>query len=267
VTKTTPKPSKPRYRVLAETLMQDIRDGKLEVGTRLPGELDLVEEHKVSRHTVRESLRVLEDLGLIERHQGLGTLVRARSSQPSYVHQVQSPTDLMQYPKDSRLTFVGLEEIKTSRALARFLKCRSGTRWVGIDAIRDVQDSKLALCWVNIYVLPEYAGLASKMGRSNKPVYELIEKHYDEQIASVEVDFRPTQISPEVGLKLGVDAGSPSMTLVRRYVGRGKRPFVIPESEHPAAPFNHALKLDRARTQAHCSTPATFMHSPPATPV
>lgn len=226
--------------------MQDIRDGKLEVGARLPGELDLVEEHKVSRHTVRESLRVLEDLGLIERHQGLGTLVRARTSQPSYVHQVQSPTDLMQYPKESRLTYVGMEEVKTTRALARFLKCRSGTQWVRIDAIRHVQDTrKVALCWVNIYVLPEYASLASKIGRNDKPVYELIEEHFDEQIASVEVDFKPTMVSPDVALKLDVDAGTPSMTLVRRYVGRGKRQFEISVSEHPATHFNYSLKLDR----------------------
>jgi DNA-binding GntR family transcriptional regulator len=66
--------SKPQYQKLAEWLMSEIQSGRYAVGERMPGEFELVEKHNVSRHTVRESLRVLEDLGLIDRHQGHGTV-------------------------------------------------------------------------------------------------------------------------------------------------------------------------------------------------
>ena len=225
--------------------MDDIRRGRLSVGERLPGELDLVRLHKVSRHTVRASLKVLEDLGLIERHQGLGTVVRARQSSPSYVQNIQSPAELLQYPDDSRLRVIGSEDVKLSRRLARTLKCRSGTRWTRIDGIRRVRESGIAICWVNVYVLPEYADVARRIGRSTRPVFELIERHFDESVESVEVDFRAGLVSREVAAQLEVAPGSPSLTLIRRYVGRGRRLIEISVSEHPADHFNYSLTLRR----------------------
>lgn len=225
--------------------MRDIENGRFAVGDRLPGELDLVSQHKVSRHTVRESLRVLEELGLITRHQGLGTVVSARNAAPGYVQHVHSPLDLMQYPSASQLTVVGSEPIKVSRALARLLKCRSGTRWTRIDAVRRLHSNNLPICWVNIYVVPEYASVAEKIGRSERPVYELIEHTFDEQIESVEVDFKAGLVGEHAAKLLEVEAGTPSLTLVRRYLGRGKRQFEISVSEHPADRFDYSVELKR----------------------
>lgn len=239
------KPAKPRYRQLAESLMNDIRSGRIAVGERMPGEHELVQKYNVSRHTVRESLRVLEDLGLIDRHQGLGTVVRSKSSSPSYVQVVNSPTELMQYPVDSKLTVVETEDVKASRSLAKILKCRSGSHWTRIGAVRKFRDSSLPICWANIFVLPEYAAVAKKIGRSRRPVYEIIERLFDEQIVSVEVDIRAGIVDENVAGVLEVEPGSPSLTLVRRYLGRGQRQFEISVSEHPAERFNYSLKLRR----------------------
>ena len=49
----------PRYRQIAGELISSIREGKFAMGTRMPGELDLMRTYKVSRHTVREALRML----------------------------------------------------------------------------------------------------------------------------------------------------------------------------------------------------------------
>ncbi|MFK7887221.1 MAG: GntR family transcriptional regulator [Gammaproteobacteria bacterium] len=239
------KKALPRYRQLAESLMADIRRGKLAVGERMPGELELVDMHGVSRHTVRASLKVLEELGLIERHQGLGTVVKAQESAPTYVQHMQSPAELMQYPSDSRLKVVHVEQVKTSRALARQLKCRSGTRWTRIDAIRRLRGSRLPICWSSIYVRPEFADITSKIGRSSIPVYEILERTFGEQIETVEVDFKAGIVSEAVADRLGVAPGSPSLTLVRRYLGRGKRQLEISVSEHPADNFNYTLTLRR----------------------
>ena len=81
--------------------MSEIQSGRYAVGERMPGEFELVEKHNVSRHTVRESLRVLEDLGLIDRHQGHGTVVRANTVSRSYVHAMKSLSEMMQYPDNS----------------------------------------------------------------------------------------------------------------------------------------------------------------------
>ncbi|MEV8339041.1 FadR/GntR family transcriptional regulator [Leucobacter sp. NPDC077196] len=52
-----------------------ILDGKLEPGERLPPERDLAEHFGVSRVSIREALRELENRGLIDRRPGRGTIV------------------------------------------------------------------------------------------------------------------------------------------------------------------------------------------------
>jgi GntR family transcriptional repressor for pyruvate dehydrogenase complex len=52
-----------------------IAEGKLHSGDQLPSERDLSEQFKVSRASVREAIRALESLGLLEARQGHGTYV------------------------------------------------------------------------------------------------------------------------------------------------------------------------------------------------
>ena len=53
-----------------------IAEGRLKGGDRLPPERDLAETFVVSRTSVREALRALESLGLVEIRAGEGTFVR-----------------------------------------------------------------------------------------------------------------------------------------------------------------------------------------------
>jgi len=52
-----------------------IAEGKLHSGDQLPSERDLSEQFKVSRASVREAIRALESMGLLEARQGHGTYV------------------------------------------------------------------------------------------------------------------------------------------------------------------------------------------------
>lgn len=66
-------------RIYAEIVRQVkalIAEGRLKSGDQLPPERDLAEQFKVSRTSVREALRTLESLGLIEIRPGEGTFVR-----------------------------------------------------------------------------------------------------------------------------------------------------------------------------------------------
>jgi GntR family transcriptional regulator len=53
----------PLYRDLRATLMAEIVAGKFPVGTRFPTDYELCERFQVSRSTVREALRSLQDEG------------------------------------------------------------------------------------------------------------------------------------------------------------------------------------------------------------
>jgi GntR family transcriptional regulator, transcriptional repressor for pyruvate dehydrogenase complex len=56
---------------------------KLKPGDKLPSERELAEMLQVSRSSIRDAIRGLELLGLVEPRQGAGTIVRERSSDSS----------------------------------------------------------------------------------------------------------------------------------------------------------------------------------------
>lgn len=64
---------------VADQLREQLASGRWPVGTRIPGEQELTEMLHVSRNTVREALRALVHLGLLEARVGDGTYVRVTS--------------------------------------------------------------------------------------------------------------------------------------------------------------------------------------------
>lgn len=64
------------YAEVASQISRLIEEGRLKPGDRLPPERDLAEVFGVSRTSVRDAIRVLEMLGLVEPRHGEGTVVR-----------------------------------------------------------------------------------------------------------------------------------------------------------------------------------------------
>jgi len=64
------------YEEIVRQVKAMIAEGRLKGGDRLPPERDLAEKFVVSRTSVREALRALESLGLVEIRAGEGTFIR-----------------------------------------------------------------------------------------------------------------------------------------------------------------------------------------------
>jgi GntR family transcriptional regulator len=235
----------PRYRAIAEELLSAIRSGKLAVGTRMPGELDLMKTYQVSRHTIREALRVLEEIKLIERRRGIGTMVLARESQESYVQLVKEPSELFSYPEDSRLRVLERSEVKLNRALAREIKCPTSSQWCCVTGLRVFLDSGQPICSSNVYILPAYADAASKIGVTSTPAYQVISDLYGEVVQKVEVELYAGILEDRIARLLDVEPGTASLKICRRYYGNKGRVFEVSISEHAAANFNYSFEFTR----------------------
>jgi GntR family transcriptional regulator len=77
----------PYYQQLARIIEQDIRDGRYAVGDRIPTETELCRIHDLSRSTVRETLRTLEQQRLIKMVPRRGAYV-SRAEAESWTLQV-----------------------------------------------------------------------------------------------------------------------------------------------------------------------------------
>ena len=65
------------YEGIVQQVLDLIENGKLKQGDQLPSERELTEIFKVSRTTVREAIRTLESMKLLQSRQGNGTYVLA----------------------------------------------------------------------------------------------------------------------------------------------------------------------------------------------
>ena len=248
------KKVQPRYRFIADALLNEIRRGRYAVGTLIPGELELMTSHDASRHTVREALRVLEDMGMVERRRGRGTVVLSRDARPSFVQVVNAPSELFSYPGDSRFRVLHSEDIKLDRALAGELACASGSAWTRIAGLRTMADSGLPICWSDVYVLPEYSSIVQRLGSNSRPAYEVIAETFGETVQRVQVTIYAGQIGESRAISLGVEAGTASLKVCRRYEGAQGRVFEVSVSEHPAGNFSYSFEFTRGwQTANHWS--------------
>lgn len=65
-----------RYEQIAEILENKIRNGVWKIGQKIPGELALAREYHVGRSTIRETLNILHQKGMVDKRHGSGTYVK-----------------------------------------------------------------------------------------------------------------------------------------------------------------------------------------------
>lgn len=85
--------SSPLYLQVADGLRTSIHDGSLDDGQRLPSENEASEVLGVSRPTLRQAFRILENEGLIVRNRATGTRVRRRDLDKGTAHATPMPSD------------------------------------------------------------------------------------------------------------------------------------------------------------------------------
>ena len=71
---------KPKYQTLKETLIEQIRTGAFAEEFPIPSEAELSAKYSVSRNTVRQAMKELENEGYLYRARGKGTFIRNISS-------------------------------------------------------------------------------------------------------------------------------------------------------------------------------------------
>ncbi|MCZ8149417.1 MAG: GntR family transcriptional regulator [Roseomonas sp.] len=244
--------SAPRYASVASALAEDIAEGRLAVGGRLPTEQALSALFGVSRATVREALRRLRAAGLVEAEQGVGTRVIARHPRPTYEMAVQSLADLMGYASPTELLIAERTRLVVDAALAELLGDGFGGEVLRLSGIRrPLGGGGPILSCVDMYIPFVFAVLAERPEVGRVPVYRLIEREVGLKVVDMRQDIAAIALSHQHAASLEVPAGSPGLQIVRRFYGRGGRLLEATVNIHAAAPrFSY-----RIRTTSPDNTP------------
>ncbi len=235
----------PQYLQLARALERQIGRGRPAVGALLPTESALCETHGVSRHTVREALRCLSNLGLVVRRQGSGTQVIAAEARPAYTQSLGSIAELLQYAKDTYLELGPRQAIAARGGLARLLDCPPGRRWLKYSGLRRSEVGGAPICTTDVYIDPRFAGIERRLGQERQAIYRLIEEVYGETVAEIGQRIAAISVPASAAEALGVAAGVPALQIVRRYFGAAGKAFEVSVSIHPADRFTYAMRIRR----------------------
>jgi DNA-binding GntR family transcriptional regulator len=191
----------------------------------------------VSRHTVREAVRKLCDMGLVSRHQGVGTLIRAARSDRQYSASLSSLRDLMAYTQQTRLQVLGSRHVTADAALAAQLGCNEGEPWVEFDTCRSNIEGGEPIVHMRVFVRPESEGMRQELESGEAWVFGLVEKYGGERILEAQQVVGAVAVPARSAKLLGVKSGSPGLLVRRFYLGRNKRLLSVSLNIYPPGRF------------------------------
>ena len=230
---------RPLYLSLAERLSQDIRKGDYAVGTLLPTEAELRARFNLSRHTVREAIRVLSEAGMVFRHQGVGTRIIRDRSTPRYAQTLVGVSDLWQYVKDTHRVTLSIRDILPEEAR---VDLPGEKPWRMLEGVRHAENGGGPVSWTQVYVRHAYGCVMEDIG--GQPVYALIEARYGVKTKSLKQEISAVSIPAHIAALLKVAPGSPGLSIVRHYVSEANEVFEATLSIHPGERYCYAMQLD-----------------------
>jgi DNA-binding GntR family transcriptional regulator len=239
--------TKPLYRQVVQALKHEIVSGVYPVDSQLPPEGALQERFNVSRHTIREALRELRDAGLVASRQGFGTTVLRPGAPPPYVQEVASINDLIGVANATNYDVRSSEVVVADRALAERLGGEPGRKWLRIEGFRYAPDDPSPVCWTEVHVHGDFAGVARLIGRRPGPIYLWIEDLYGESVAQVEQSLRTATAPGAIAATLGLAAGATVIEVQRFYRLSSGVVAEVARNLYPADRFELTMTLRRSK--------------------
>lgn len=237
----------PRYQILADILRDQISDGTYPPGSYLPTEFNLCKLTNMSRHTVREALRILREQGLIARRQGIGTQVLSEPQTMAFEQNLDGIDSLLQYATDAPLNLLNYKAIKATADDARRNGLTIDRTYIRAEGVRTTLKKISPVGLTRIYMREDIAlpkdqliGLAgsivTEMERQNLVSVQQI----DQRIAS---DLLNNTDAKPLKAKTGT-----AVLLVRRvYYDQNDRVCVASETIHPSDRFVYRQVVKRAK--------------------
>lgn len=233
------------YNRIAEVLRSDIASGVYAVGSSLSSETELCARFDASRHTVRESLRKLVELGLVARSQGARTRVIASTPRAAYVHTLGSLFEIFQYTHETKLDIAEIALHPLSGEEAEIVLAPLQSRWLRIVGVRGTADDGEVICYSTIFVHGRFEPVLHDLRQQSGPIYATIEERTGEIVTEARQEMIAAPLPGKAANALGLRAGAPAIRIVRRYLDVSGGAMLTSVNWHPADSFKYLITLRR----------------------
>ena len=222
--------------------MQRIEAGEWRPSDRLPSEPSLAASMGVSRATLRDALRSLEEDGFVTRVQGSGTFVTHRPRLKNNLDVNFGVTELIRSmgmrPGTSQVrTF----EAEATRDEAGLLAMPEGSPLRCLERVRtaDGQPVVLSVDMVPAQRLDDRPDLLEKVGKGS--VYDLLERELGIVIRQGVAAIRPANADGALAARLRVPAGTLLLYIQQVDYDLDGRPVLLSHEHHLADAFEIAV--------------------------
>ena len=233
----------PRYQAVAQVLIDEIAKGMYPLGTLMPTEFELCDRFEVSRHTVREAIRKLAELGLVTRQAGVGTRVRSHRTASRYVHTSKGSADLLQYARDVMLVLTDRSVVIADDELSEFLECKPGQAWLRVIGERRIDGEERPIAVTQIYIAWPYRAVLKDIVAPKVPIYSLIEQEFGFIASEVNQQVSAVLLDTDAAKVLGVEEKEAGLKVIRKYRTASQELFEVAVNIHPGDRFSQSMTL------------------------
>jgi len=211
-------------------------------GSQLPPEPELAAELGVSRATLREALRSLEDEGLVRRTRGAGTFVADRPRVANNLDANFGVTDAIRASGMEPGTLHGSVRLEAASAdEAERLDLAPGEDVVVVDRVRTANGRPVVYSRdiLAAQLTGDDPGLLHRLERTS--VYEVLERELGVVIHHGLATFRPTRADGHLASRLAVAKGTLLLYIRQVDFDEQGRPVVSSHEHHLADAFEFSV--------------------------
>lgn len=227
---------------IVDILSSRIEDGVYLVGNKIPNELELCEEFNVSRYTMREAIRLLQERGLVERRKRAGTKVINRFSRGRYGLDFEAADSLGRYLRNTDLSLVSVEADLRAQPPELTLD-ENLQNWMLLNTYRSVPGMNRAISWSYIYLRKEYSGIVEMVGKVQGGTYALITQLYGEAVKYVDVEVSASTFPEPIAKTLKYDSKDPALLVIRRFYNSANKLLEVSVSYYPPYEFQYSTRI------------------------
>ncbi|WP_026906178.1 GntR family transcriptional regulator [Paucisalibacillus globulus] len=183
------------YLQVIDKIKQDIESGIFKPHGKLPSEFELSKTLGVSRATLREALRILEEDNVVTRKHGVGTFVNQKPIVSSGIEQLNSVTFMIeQAGKEAGSQYYSTELIDPTEEERNKFKPFDLTQLVKIERIRTADGKPVVFC---IDKVPE--GLIPiEIANKQDSLFKLMEEHAQKRISYAITYIEPVSYNEKI---------------------------------------------------------------------
>ncbi|WP_182201353.1 GntR family transcriptional regulator [Paraliobacillus salinarum] len=213
----------PRYLVVIEQIKTKIKEGELEPGERLPSETDFAKELHVSRNTLREALRILEEENIIIRKHGVGTFVNKKPIFSGGLEELFSITDMIkgeQKEPGTELLFSGLVDPHLDDVTE--LQMDSNEKVMLVKRVRTANQDPLVYC---IDKIPAKL-LEDGFELEGESIFDSLHRNAGITISYAKADIKTVGYHKEISRILKCESGIPLLVLKQIHFDTSDKPIL-----------------------------------------